>query len=107
MCDCGGKMLNLDTEGNILLCHNTSEQIGTINDSYEKVYNTFIAEKEKSNKVCQSCDIKNFCSEKCILIKSQKGIEQFCRNKKAFAKALLSWTNKINIQNGDTNGNSV
>lgn len=97
VCDCGGKMLNLDIEGNVLLCHNTNEQVGTVNDLYTKVYNAFISKKEESNIICQSCEARNFCSQKCILIRSQKGIEQFCRNKKAFMKALLSWENKTKL----------
>lgn len=62
------KVLNVDLDGNIYVCHNSNVKIGNIKDDriqYLNRYKDWIELKKKRK--CDDCDIKYFCQGGCPL----------------------------------------
>lgn len=100
-CGSGQRNLSIDTEGNVYLCKNFNEKIGTIKDSYE-VLNARAKDKIKAlrdanleGKGCFDCPAFYFCrggcpfekpserqKEKCVLIRTKwQSVVSFIDNK--------------------------
>ena len=108
-CSCGNgyDVLNLDLEGNLYPCHNTSHQIGKISDEYFSYLNKVLAvDNTKLYKVkCDKCPAVAFCRGGCKLISSKNRAEGYCRLKQAVFLPIVSVFEEYGRQMaGEANG---
>ena len=70
-CDSGRSMLSVDTEGNVYLCKNFNEKIGTVADNYETLYERAkvltkrLRDRNLEQKGCFECSAFYFCRGGC------------------------------------------
>lgn len=99
--DCvrGMEMLNVDCKGNLYLCHNSNEKIGTVDEDIDivkqRISNILYSKREK----CRKCDIREVCGGNCILL-TKEGEEQKCKLFKIFYSTVIPWI----IKNKETRG---
>ena len=108
-CSCGNgyDVLNLDLEGNLYPCHNTSSKIGTITDAYFAYLNKVLAsDNTKLNmSICSDCPAIAFCRGGCKLVSAETRLEGYCRLKQAVFLPVLSVFEEYGRRMaGDTNG---
>lgn len=91
-CTNGINIINIDLEGKLYGCHNTSTNIGSIYDSYptyiEKVLNNDNA-KEIKNK-CSQCNARYWCWS-CKMVDNEHKEGAVCKVKKAFYKPFYEY----------------
>lgn len=101
-CGVGIRTLNIDLQGNAYLCHNSSEKIGTIYDSYEKLVDSFspfgqIAIEEE----CTNCSVRVLCNGGCVLVPKEARNRYYCKMNKiyygAFINAILKAGSETNV----------
>lgn len=91
ICESCRNMLNLDTEGNVYICHNSSYDIGTVDDDYETLYQAYLHYlRTKFTSKCSNCDINHLCSGACLLL-TEKGQESYCQLKRVEVEVMLEW----------------
>ena len=90
-CGNGLTVLNLDLQGNLYPCHNTSRKAGTIHDGYFSYLQRILAgdHTHEYRKECLSCTALAFCQGGCKLVgdKARKG--SYCRLKRAVFTPVL------------------
>lgn len=89
-CGRGKKMLNLDCEGNLFLCHNSKIKIGTVEDDYDVVAQKMDKLLAKSREKCGTCDFQKVCGGNCVLL-CEEGRKQHCRTSKLFYSIFIPW----------------
>ncbi len=95
MCSTCKDMLNLDYEGNVYICHNSTYKIGTVDDSYETIYQGYCDYlKQHFTPKCKNCDIKGLCSGACLLL-TEDGQKDYCRLRHIEIQTLLQWLEKM------------
>lgn len=88
-------ILNLDYDGNVYICHNSTYKIGTVEDSYEKIFGQYKKYlREKYTPKCKTCDFYKYCPGACLLL-TEKGQEQYCKLRKIKINMLLNFIIKI------------
>lgn len=95
MCCCGNgySTLNMDLDGNLYSCHNTSQAIGTIYDSYFKYLAKVIeGDNTKSRRTeCSVCPAVSCCQGGCKLLSDEVRSETYCKLKQAvFGTVVLT-----------------
>lgn len=108
-CSCGNgyDVLNLDLEGNLYPCHNTSSKIGTITDDYFTYLNKVLcSDNTKVNmSVCSDCPAIAFCRGGCKLVNTEARREGYCRLKQAVFLPVLSVFEEYGrLMAGEVNG---
>lgn len=108
-CSCGNgyDVINLDLEGQLYPCHNTTEQIGTIKDDYFSYLNKVLAtDNTKLNMdKCRECPAVAFCKGGCKLVSDKARAEGYCKLKKAvFLPVLLVFEEYGRQMLGDADG---
>ena len=94
ICESCRNMLNLDTEGNVYICHNSSYDIGTVDNDYETLYQAYLAYlRTKFTAKCATCDISHVCCGACLLL-TEKGQESYCMIRRIEVEELLEWLHK-------------
>ena len=99
-CGVGISTLNVDLAGDCYLCHNSSQKIGTIYDSYEQLVENFKPYDiyNKSEK-CQNCPVFELCNGGCILVPQEARDRYYCRMMQtyfgAFIKAYIEAANAM------------
>lgn len=90
-CGNGFTVLNLDVEGNLYPCHNTSERVGTIHTPFfsymEEVLkgDSTMRHREK----CLECPAVACCKGGCKLVTDKARKETYCKLKKALAVPVI------------------
>lgn len=75
--------INVDTEGNLLVCHNTSKLLGNIADtSIENVFGHFDLYKNEATSECVNCEAKVICNGSCPFVPYESRISYYCRLQK-------------------------
>lgn len=98
-CGNGYSVINIDLEGNLYGCHNTSKIAGNIHgDMWE--YTKNIKEEDCTEKRrkerCVTCEAFPICDGGCKLI-PEKNLEEYCKLRKAVFGTLLQEVKKIKI----------
>lgn len=81
-------MLNIDTSGNVYLCHNSDEVIGTIDDDIVELGRRGESRiKKKMNELikargCQNCSVFGFCRGGCPMEDPRKNRQPLCEVRK-------------------------
>ena len=95
ICKNGYNILNLDLEGNLYHCNETSIKIGTIYDDYYEYLNEVIKTDIKDKK-CLSCEAYPLCGGGCKLIKKT---DNYCNIRKtiiaAITNSIKDWNNNV------------
>lgn len=95
--DCvkGMEMLNIDCQGNLYLCHNSKEKVGTVDEDIsivkERISNIICKRREK----CRMCSFGKVCGGNCVLL-TEEGEKQKCKLFKILYSTLIPWM--INIK---------
>lgn len=97
-CMQGFSVLNIDTQGNVHPCHNTSEVICTIKDSRSDMiaaYYKWIKNRIKPQ--CKNCEVSSVCNGGCPLEEPSKGLQEVqCKLYKAFYGEAIALAEKLN-----------
>lgn len=84
-CGNGYNVLNVDLDGNLYFCHNSSRRVGTIYDSYfsylEKVIECDTT--KNNNQKCAVCCVQDLCQNGCPLICQEVRDRYYCELKRA------------------------
>ena len=101
------RVLNIDWNGDVYICHNSTYKIGTVKDNHETLHETFIKYLEtKFTPKCKNCDIYGLCEGACLLL-TEKGQESFCNLRKIKTELLCNWLstleNKLSEREKDRN----
>ena len=104
MCSTCKDMLNLDYEGNVYICHNSTYKLGTVEDSYSAIYQGYCDYlKRNFTPKCKDCDINGLCSGACLLL-TEKGQEDYCRIRHIEIATILAWLEQMKGEMEDDTG---
>lgn len=96
-CHQAERVLNVDLDGNLYVCHNSNIKIGHINDAradYLERYWKWIETRKKSE--CDTCEIRHYCQGGCPLDISNETCDL---QKILYEEALASYENNKDIWN--------
>ena len=89
-CRNGINNLNIDTDGNMYLCHNTHIKVGTIKDDFLDVLKkVFELDKTCEKHFCDSCEVRFLCQKGCMLQNKETLNDYFCELAKSFYQPIL------------------
>ena len=90
-CGSGITVLNMDMQGNLYNCHNSSVVIGMIKDNYVKYISNLIKNdnSKKFYKVCKDCKVLSLCRGGCKLMSKEKRENSYCKLKKAVFSPII------------------
>lgn len=104
-CCCGNgySTLNMDLDGNLYACHNTSQSIGNIYDPYFKYLNKVIESDntKERRKTCRNCIAVSCCQGGCKLLSDKVREETYCKLKQAVFGTVVSTLCEYGANNGD------
>lgn len=104
MCATCKDMLNLDYDGNVYVCHNSTYKLGTVEDSYDAIYQGYCDYlKGYFTPKCKDCDINGLCSGACLLL-TEKGQEDYCRIRHVEIATILAWLEEMKGELTDDTG---
>ena len=84
-------VLNLDYDGNVYICHNSTYKLGTVDSTDEEIFEQYKKYlREKYTPKCKTCEIYEYCPGACLLL-TEKGQEQYCKLRKIKVKLLLDF----------------
>lgn len=92
-CVYGAKTFNIDTQGNVYVCHNSTHKVGTVEDSYEDISTKIKKVITGVRKGCEGCTINSLCGGSCYLL-SGYGRQQHCERLHAVHDVLLEYLNQ-------------
>lgn len=94
ICCCGNgySTYNMDLEGNLYPCHNTSVKCGSIYDSYFTYLNRVMdTDNTKLHKAeCAKCPAIAYCHAGCKFVQDKEREESYCKLKRAVFVPLLN-----------------
>lgn len=98
-CRCGNGMctLNLDLDGNLYQCHNVSEPVSSIYESFNNYISKIYAldkTKERVAKRCKDCPVVYNCKGGCKLITDEVLDKSYCNFTKAMYYPILECLQK-------------
>lgn len=107
-CCCGNgiRLLNMDLQGNLYPCHNTSESCGTINDNYFGYLRRVLAgDHTRQHPECEKCLALAYCRGGCKLVGDKARTESYCKLKRAVFTPVISIFQEFGrLIGGDENG---
>ena len=93
-CQNGKVIWNVDKEGNIYKCHNSSDILGTVDDDEEEILNTVL----RIDKVCKNyrnrckdCFVEPLCRGGCPIVSSEDREGYYCRIKMAYYSPIIEY----------------
>lgn len=103
-CCCGNgySTLNMDLDGKLYPCHNTSEDIGSIHDSYFQYLRRVIANDDTKERkdICRNCIAVSCCQGGCKLLSDKVRKGSYCRLKKAVFGTVVSALQEYGANHG-------
>ena len=90
-------VLNIDCSGNVYACHNYSDKIGTIHDSYDSLLTVYDSKfgNITAHEDCKSCEFLPLCCGGCPYSKPSIGKDMCCAVKKIFYQGVLDYISKF------------
>lgn len=91
MCGNGLNTLNMDLQGNLYPCHNTSESVGNIKDGYFQYLQRILAGDRTylHRAECLECPALAFCQGGCKLVNDEARKATYCKLKQALYVPVL------------------
>lgn len=103
-CCCGNgySTLNMDLDGKLYPCHNTSQDIGSIHDSYFQYLRKVIASDDTKERqdICRNCIAVSCCQGGCKLLSDKVREESYCRLKRAVFGTVVSALQEYGANHG-------
>lgn len=103
-CCCGNgySTLNMDLDGKLYPCHNTSQEIGTIYDPYFQYLRKVIASDDTKERqdICRNCIAVSCCQGGCKLLSDKVREESYCRLKRAVFGTVVSALQEYGANHG-------
>lgn len=94
-------MLNIDYNGDVYICHNSTYKIGTVEDDYDKIHKGLVKYlKTRFTPKCKECSVFGICQGACLLL-TEKGQERFCKLRKIQIGMLCDWLMSLNIKTSE------
>lgn len=93
-CQNGRAIMNVDTSGNLYLCHNTREIIGTIHSRPERYFARVDALEQNmpiQKEQCSVCPGKKLCLICCKLIPQDKVEDYYCKLRRAVFQPIVEY----------------
>lgn len=80
-CGNGYSVLNIDLDGNMYNCHNTSARVGTIYDDAQTIFGNAarLDQTERNNTRCSACPVRSICASGCPLVEIDARRDFYCR----------------------------
>lgn len=97
-CGKGAKMLNVDTSGNLYMCHNSHVHIGTVEDKWENIQINIDNILSLSRQKCKKCSFNKVCGGSCMILNGT-GEAQRCKLSKMFYSIFIPWIIKMKKKN--------
>lgn len=99
-CGNGYDTINVDLEGNLYPCHNTSTSIGTVHSSYWDYLSNLIKIDNNLKNIdrCDTCEAVGMCSGGCKLLSDKVRENYYCAAKIEMIRAIKR--NGVNINDG-------
>lgn len=90
-CGSGITTLNLDMNGNLYNCHNSSVIIGNIKDEYFKYISNLIKNDNTKDfyQTCKDCKVISICRGGCKLMPKKVREESYCKLKRAVFSPII------------------
>lgn len=92
-CVYGAKTFNIDTQGNVYVCHNSTRKVGTVADPYEDIAIRIRQIVSGVREGCIRCDLNGVCGGSCYLL-SGYGRGQQCSRLHAVYDVLIGYLEK-------------
>lgn len=89
-CVYGAKTFNIDTQGNVYFCHNSTQKVGTVEDPYEDISARIRQVVSRVREGCAGCSLNTVCGGSCYLL-SGYGREQQCERLHAMYDVLIGY----------------
>lgn len=89
-CVYGAKTFNIDTVGNVYVCHNSTHKVGTVEEPYEGISARIRQIVSSVREGCTGCDLNTVCGGSCYLL-SGYGREQQCERLHAMYDVLIDY----------------
>lgn len=94
-------MLNIDYNGDVLVCHNSTYKVGTVEDDYTVILEGLRAYlKERFTPKCKECSAFDVCKGACLLL-TEKGQETFCNLLRIQIGMLCDWLTDFKRRTGE------
>lgn len=97
-CGNGISVQNVDLDGNLYLCHNVTDKIGTIHDDFTTIFKNVIAldnTKEFYKNQCHECEIDSICGGGCMLVPQKMRDKYYCRLRRAIYRPIMKAIHKM------------
>ena len=88
-CGNGTTVMNIDLDGNLYPCHNTTTSIGDIDTpamEYMAALDKFDTTPERRQKVCRDCKVLPMCRGGCMLVND---LSYYCKLRKAYYGTIM------------------
>lgn len=92
-CVYGAKTFNIDTQGNVYVCHNSTRKVGTVADPYEEIAARIHQVVSGVREGCIRCDFKAVCGGSCYLLSGYGRVQQ-CERLHAVYDVLCGYLEK-------------
>lgn len=93
-CRNGYSVLNVDPAGNLYLCHNTRNPLGTIKTSAAKYLSKVMAAHKNEaawRDKCSACSAYSLCNQYCLLIPDKYGEEHWCKLRRSVLTPIVDY----------------
>lgn len=93
-CQNGKRILNVDIKGNLYLCHNTRDLLGTIysrRDRYDARLEALEGNQEEQGKICEKCTALKACRIVCKLIPFKEREAHYCKLRRAVFTPIVEY----------------
>lgn len=90
-CGSGITVINLDMQGNLYNCHNSSTIIANIKDNYTRYISNLVKYDTTKSfyETCKNCKVISICKGGCKLMSKEKRKESYCKLKQAVFSPII------------------
>ncbi len=99
-CVYGAKTFNIDTQGNVYVCHNSTDRVGTVEDPYEEIAFRIRQIVSKVREGCSDCKLNTVCGGSCYILQGY-GREQQCKRLHTLYGVLMDYLDKKGLRSDD------
>ena len=105
-CGCGRSTVSMNLKGELFLCHNGDEKIGTIESDYYDVLNEIMKidhNRERWSTRCKECEVKSFCGGACPRFSDKVLDNHYCSLQNAIHVPIINMVESLQSQGCENN----
>lgn len=91
--------MNIDLDGNVFVCHNSDDKIGTVDDDYYELLNKYIEHTKPKLDRCEQCPYFQVCHGGCPLQIDNEGRSRICEFRKLLIDMAIDYIKKFGESN--------